>query len=67
MRRVRLTKREAVSIFKEQLRERVASGHWTYRAGDVPAHRKAWNNFTDSLCKDGIITEKQYETWTNPY
>jgi len=22
---------------------------------------------TDSLCKDGKITQKQYENWTGPY
>ena len=26
-----------------------------------------WNNFTDVLCKQGQITEKQYDTWSNPF
>ena len=34
---------------------------------DVIAKREEWNNFTDALCKEGYITEKQYETWTNPF
>ena len=25
-----------------------------------------WNNFTDSLCKDGQISEKQYNNWDYP-
>jgi hypothetical protein len=30
-------------------------------------HREAWNNYTDMLCKDGHITEDEYNTWDNPY
>lgn len=33
---------------------------------DKVANREMWNNWTDSLCKDGIITEHQYNTWTYP-
>lgn len=34
---------------------------------DKPALREAWNNYTDALCKDGDITQFQYDTWTNPF
>jgi hypothetical protein len=34
---------------------------------DKPALRQAWNDFTDGLCKGGIITPKQYDTWLNPF
>lgn len=64
---VRVTKKAAESIFRENLSEAKAKGHWTYRASDKVALREAWNNYTDSLCKDGLITERQYETWTNPF
>ena len=33
---------------------------------DPPARREAWNNWTDSLCKDGCITPRQYEEWDQP-
>ena len=33
---------------------------------DGPARREAWNNFTDSLCKEREITSYQYETWVHP-
>lgn len=33
---------------------------------DKVANREMWNAWTDSLCKDGIITEHQYNTWTYP-
>ena len=29
--------------------------------------REEWNNYTDSLCKDKIITPDNYEDWDNPY
>lgn len=29
--------------------------------------RCAWNDYTDALCKEGRITSKQYETWSNPF
>jgi len=33
---------------------------------DWPARREAWNNWTDALCKDGQISDWQYENWTHP-
>jgi hypothetical protein len=29
--------------------------------------REAWNNFIDSFHRDGLITDKQVNTWTNPF
>jgi len=31
---------------------------------DWPARREAWNNWTDGLCKDGEISDWQYENWS---
>ena len=38
-----------------------------FSSTDVVAIRTAWNDWTDSLCKSGLITEKQYNNWTNPF
>tara|TARA_R100001460_G_scaffold57968_1_gene97776 strand:+ start:130 stop:381 length:252 start_codon:yes stop_codon:yes gene_type:complete len=35
--------------------------------GDVIATRENWNNYTDFLCRDRQITDKQYNTWSNPF
>lgn len=35
--------------------------------GDSVAKREFFNNYTDMLCKDGVITSKQYNTWSNPF
>lgn len=38
-----------------------------YGKDDVIAIREAWNDYTDSLCKDNEISEWAYENWDNPY
>ena len=35
--------------------------------GDKIRKRIAFGDFTDMLCKNGDITLKQYETWSNPF
>ena len=34
---------------------------------DKIAKREQWSYFTDMLCKEGYITLKQYESWSNPF
>ena len=33
---------------------------------DIPARSEAWNNWTDAMCKDGQISDWQYENWSQP-
>ena len=33
---------------------------------DYPARSESFNNFTDMLCKNGDISEWQYNNWTHP-
>lgn len=33
---------------------------------DKPAIREAWNDYTDSLQKNGRISLRQYLTWSHP-
>lgn len=54
-----MTKQQAEKDFKE-LYEDVLKGT------DVPAKRFAWSTYTDELCKEGSITQKQYDTWDTP-
>lgn len=56
-----MTYRQAVKIFRETyvgLYEKEVD-YWT-------AH-EYWANFTDILCKNGDITQKQYDTWETPF
>jgi len=53
-----MTKKQALELFRINL---------GVVKGDVIHTRENWNNFTDTLCKKGNITMKQYNTWTNPF
>ena len=55
---MKLTKKQALQMFLE---------FYEGPRGDVFWKREAWNNFTDSLCKDRQISSHQYDTWTNPF
>jgi hypothetical protein len=33
---------------------------------DYPARRQEWCNWTDGLCKDGQISDWQYDNWGHP-
>jgi len=60
-----MNKVQVLSSFKEMWKECVESD--ARLAKDKPAVREAWNNYTDMLQKDGSITEKQYNEWSNPF
>ena len=53
-----MNKKEALAMFKEL---------HTISKTDSIANREKFHNFTDALCKEGEITLKQYENWSNPY
>jgi hypothetical protein len=52
------TKKQVLQMFREI---------YTGPRGDVVWKRETWNNLTDTLYKDRQITERQCETWTNPF
>lgn len=56
-----MTKKEAENLFKEEYKQFLLENK-----NDKTAIRTAWNDFTDYLCKDGIIREWQYNNWTHP-
>ena len=69
-----MTKSEALKLFREydivpelKLKKLDAFGWPTNPSRDKAALREAWNNFTDSLCKNRQITARQYDTWSNPF
>ncbi|UNH61129.1 hypothetical protein SSZBM1_12 [Synechococcus phage S-SZBM1] len=59
------TKAQALSQFRYNWK--VATLAKPSLKDDVVAKREAWNNFTDALCKEGYISESQYERWSNPF
>ena len=58
-----MTKQEAVRLFRYELEQLLNR----YGTKDKPKIRQAWNVYTDMLCKDGEITQRQYDTWINPF
>lgn len=61
-----MTKQQAVVEFKDHVLPLVQQQYEQDGQRDRPARREAWNNFTDALCKDRRITERQYMTWIGP-
>ena len=61
----KMTKAEAIQLFR--FIYKIKAEQLGYRRGDDIAKRTEWNDYTDALCKDGLITEKQYENWGQPF
>lgn len=59
----KLTKAQVVALCRMTFREYPDQ----FPRGDVIAKREFFNDYTDSLCKEGDITLKQYESWSNPF
>ena len=60
-----MNKAEAVKLFR--FIYKVKAIQLGYRRGDEVAKRTEWNDYTDALCKDGLITQKQRENWDQPF
>lgn len=65
-RRVKINKKIAEDWFKAEALPLIRDEYEQDGRRDLPARRKAWNNFTDYLQKEGLITMHQYETWIHP-
>ena len=57
---------EASKFFEYEILPTVRFAYERDGIPDWPARREAWNDWTDSLCKDGIISEWQYNNWSHP-
>ncbi len=56
-----MTYRQAVADF-ERIYIHLYINRVDYWTADL-----AWADYTDSLCKGGEITQKQWETWSRPF
>ena len=61
----RMTKKQAVDSFRELWRDLLASE--PHYRGDSIAKRCAFNDYVDSLNKDGLVTDYQAYNWSNPF
>lgn len=57
-----MTKKEAVKLFKEENSHIIEK----YKNDRIALH-VAFSTFTDMLCKNGDISQSQYDRWSNPY
>jgi len=58
-----MTQSEFNKYFKNEILPIIARQYETDGIPDRPARREAYNNATDGFCKNGFITEKQYNNW----
>ena len=63
----RVTKKSVLADFRENILPMVRKQFEPDGRVDAIARREAWNNYTDALCKDRVITAHQYDTWSNPF
>jgi len=64
-----LTRQQAIEQFKEDILpeiKEIETSQGQVDTKDIPLRCEAWNNWTDSLCKNGVISDWQYENWTHP-
>ena len=61
-----ITRDEAIVRFETEVLPYVIEECEQDGQRDIPARSEAFNNWTDSLCKNGEISEWQYNNWTHP-
>ena len=61
-----MTRDEAIDQFIDSVLPAVVEEYEQDGIIDGPARREAWNNFTDYLCKDDLISDWQYNNWSHP-
>jgi len=61
-----ITRKQAIYQFELFILPAIMNEYERDGVPDLPARREAWNNWTDSLCKDMIISDWQYMNWTQP-
>jgi len=61
-----MTRKQAIAYFNANVLPFTELQYEKDGIKDLPARREAWNNWTDHLCKDGAISDWQYENWSHP-
>ena len=57
---------DACETFTTEILPIIQEHHEQDGKPDYPARCETWNNWTDSLCKDGQISDWQYMNWGHP-
>lgn len=65
---MKMNKKQVISLFRKLYpNDKFYTMDGNRYTLDESMRNEAWNNFTDSLCKDGHITLKQYNSWISPW
>lgn len=61
----KLTKHQVLSLFSDHWHEIIIFSPTS--RGDSVAKRQAFNDYVDSLNKDGLVSDAQAFRWSNPF
>ena len=61
-----INREQAIIQFASEILPIVKSAYEQDGIPDWPARREAWNNWTNGLCHDKLISDWQYENWSQP-
>ena len=61
-----ITWKEACERFENEILPIVQERYEKDGRIDECARSESWNNWTDYLCKEGKISDWQYENWSHP-
>ena len=61
-----MTFAQACELFMSEILPAVQEQYEQDGEPDYPARCEEWNNWTDALCKDGQISDWQYDNWGHP-
>ncbi len=61
-----MTRDQAIEIFDNHILPIVKQNMEQDGVPDIPARCEAFNNWTDAMCKDGQISDWQYDNWSHP-
>ena len=64
--KIKMTKKQVVKIFNEEYMPGLREQERLNGKIDLGARRMAWAVLTDSMNKDGLITDSQFFRWTAP-
>ena len=61
-----MTRDQAIEIFDNEILPMVVQRYEQDGIPDIPARCEEFINWTDAMCKDGQISDWQYENWSHP-
>ena len=64
---MKLTKAHVLKVFKRKYKGELAKMNHNYYLSPAWSKNSLWDAEISNLVEEGLITDKQYESWTEPY